>query len=144
MADDRKKYPNSGALFQRQVTGKRPNWSGHIELDGKLLRELVAVYKDTGEAKLDVSGWDREGRNGDWISLSVQRYGAWKERDNRSTSRSRDDRDGRDDRDDRDRDDRGSRSRNRNDEDEDRRASSRGQREDRRREERDLDDDIPF
>jgi hypothetical protein len=141
MADDRK-YPNSGALFSQRAQGKRPTWSGNIALDGKLLRELVDNWKANGEAKLSVSGWDREGRNGAWISLSVERYGAWKER---APARGRDDR-GRDDRDDRDRDDRGrddrdrgsSRSRN----DDDRRSAPRGREE--RRDDRDLDDEIPF
>ena len=134
---DRQKFPNSGAIFANRAEGKRPTWTGNIELDGSLLKELVAAFKAGGDAKLAVSGWDREGQRGPWISLRVERFGAWKEKKGSGDyNRNRDDRGGRDDRD----RDRGT-TRSRND-DEDRRPAPR-ERAERTRDERSFNDD-PF
>jgi hypothetical protein len=134
MADGRK-YPNSGAIFSQAARGRGPTWTGKVELDGALLKELVDSWKTNGEAVVSISGWDREGQRGPWISIKVERFGAWRERAP-SNNRNRDDR-----RDDRDRDDRDRRTARSRDDDDDRRAPPRRRTE---RKDDDLDDDIPW
>lgn len=58
MMGDFKQKPNSGSLFKnkKKETDKHPDYTGEINVDGKLLR---------------LSAWIKDGKNGKWMSLSV-------------------------------------------------------------------------
>lgn len=69
------KFPNSGALFysQNRVHPKSPDMSGNIVIDKSLLTQLMEESPDDS-VKINLSAWNKEGRNGPFLSLSVNVY----------------------------------------------------------------------
>lgn len=63
-----KKYPNSGILNEnhRKTSEKSPDWYGRIEISGDVLEALKQGKP------IRLSGWNRSGQYGDFISLSAQ------------------------------------------------------------------------
>lgn len=50
--------PNSGALFRnKKSSDKQPDWKGDVDLNG-------VTY--------ELAGWEKEGRNGTFLSLKIQ------------------------------------------------------------------------
>jgi hypothetical protein len=69
------KFPNSGALFhaQNRIHPKSPDMSGDINIDKTLLTQLMAESVDD-TVKIKLSAWNKDGRNGPFLSLSVNSY----------------------------------------------------------------------
>lgn len=69
------KFPNSGALFhaQNRIHPKSPDMSGDIVIDKALLNQLMAESPDD-TVKVKLSAWNKDGRNGPFLSLSVNVY----------------------------------------------------------------------
>jgi hypothetical protein len=69
------KFPNSGALFhsQNRIHPKSPDMSGDINIDKTLLNQLMAESEDD-TVKIKLSAWNKDGRNGPFLSLSVNVY----------------------------------------------------------------------
>jgi hypothetical protein len=68
-------YPNSGALFtnDRRTTDKAPSHQGDISFEVALLKQLIAE-SDGEDVKIKISGWEKEGRNGTFISLKYNDF----------------------------------------------------------------------
>lgn len=59
---------NHGVLFRHDAKApgsKQPDWKGKLNVAGK---------------EYEVAGWVREGARGEFISLSIQLAGAWRDR----------------------------------------------------------------
>lgn len=67
------KYEDSGALNHQtdKRTEKSPDFWGSLELSEATLRGLVEKAKAKGAIKIKLSGWNRSGQRGDFISLSA-------------------------------------------------------------------------
>ena len=68
-------YPNSGALFPARDKRhpKAPDFSGDIVMEVSLLKQLIAESDGDG-VKIKISGWNREGRSGQFISLKYNDF----------------------------------------------------------------------
>lgn len=65
---------NTGALFYKDVEegSKRPNFSGKVELDKTLVKELIDALAKGNKAELNIAGWSRTSSKGNnFISLRV-------------------------------------------------------------------------
>lgn len=67
-------YSNSGALFPNKWKkhDKAPDFKGDITLERSLIKQLLNDSED--DVKIRLSGWNREGRNGSFVSLAYDSY----------------------------------------------------------------------
>ena len=67
-------YTNTGALFPNQYKKDRqPDMKGDITLERSLLKQLLSET-DEDNIKIRLSAWKREGRSGEFLSLSYDAY----------------------------------------------------------------------
>ena len=68
-------YTNTGALFTNSYkkSDKQPDFKGNITLERSLLKQLLSESNDEN-IKIALSGWNRQGRNGDFVSLAYDAY----------------------------------------------------------------------
>lgn len=68
-------YTNTGALFPNSYkkSEKQPDFKGNITLERSLLKQLLSESNDEN-VKINLSGWNRQGRNGDFVSLAYDAY----------------------------------------------------------------------
>jgi hypothetical protein len=68
-------YTNTGALFTNSYkkSEKQPDFKGNITLERSLLKQLLSESNDEN-IKINLSGWNRQGRNGDFVSLAYDAY----------------------------------------------------------------------
>lgn len=68
-------YTNTGALFPNSYkkSEKQPDFKGNITLERSLLKQLLSDSNDEN-VKINLSGWNRQGRNGDFVSLAYDAY----------------------------------------------------------------------
>lgn len=68
-------YPNSGALFREEEkrSDKAPDWKGYVELDKDMLKVLIEFAKTGKPIKLELGGWIKEGRKGEFVSLKASK-----------------------------------------------------------------------
>jgi len=68
-------YPNSGAPFPARDKRhpKAPDSSGDIVMEVALLQQLIAESDGDG-VKIKLSGWTREGRSGQFISMKYNDF----------------------------------------------------------------------
>jgi len=68
-------YPNSGALFVNQYkkSDKAPDHKGTITLERSLLKKLLDLSSEDG-IPIKLSGWNRQGKNGVFISLKYDDF----------------------------------------------------------------------
>lgn len=74
MADT--KLKGGGALFKntRKERDNQPDYTGSFALSKDLLKVFIEAFrKDPGltELKIELAGWKKSGRSGDFISVSV-------------------------------------------------------------------------
>tara|TARA_R100000458_G_C8270427_1_gene245184 strand:+ start:2144 stop:2440 length:297 start_codon:yes stop_codon:yes gene_type:complete len=64
MADNR--VQSDGAIYINNFKDKdtKPDWTGKVELSKDLLKELVSIVKEGGNAELRVALWNRTSKNG--------------------------------------------------------------------------------
>ena len=66
-------YPNSGRLSPNQYKkDKQPDYKGSITLERALIKQLLEEQDD--EITIKLSGWNRSGQYGDFISLAYDSY----------------------------------------------------------------------
>lgn len=67
-------YPNSGRLSANKYKQheKQPDLKGSITLERALLKQLMAESED--EVTIRLSGWNRSGQYGEFISLMYDSY----------------------------------------------------------------------
>lgn len=70
-------YPNSGILFiqdpAKKTNPKSPDYEGNVELDAKMLADLVAMHNAQKPIKLDLAGWRKKSAKGNtFISLTAK------------------------------------------------------------------------
>ena len=66
-------YPNSGRLSLNQYKkDKQPDYKGSITLERSLIKQLLEEQDD--EITIKLSGWNRSGQYGDFISLAYDSY----------------------------------------------------------------------
>lgn len=66
-------YPNSGRLSLNQYKkDKQPDYKGSITLERALIKQLLEEQDD--EITIKLSGWNRSGQYGDFISLAYDSY----------------------------------------------------------------------
>ena len=68
-------YPNSGALFPNswKKNEKQPDHKGTITLERSLLKKLLDLTTED-EIPIKLSGWDRRGNKGMFISLKYDDF----------------------------------------------------------------------
>jgi hypothetical protein len=68
-------YTNTGALFTNSYkkSDKQPDFKGNITLERSLIKQLLSDSDDEN-IKINLSGWNRQGRNGDFVSLAYDAY----------------------------------------------------------------------
>lgn len=67
-------YTNTGALFPNQhKKDKQPDMKGDITLERSLLKQLLSET-DEDNIKIKLSAWNRQGRNGEFLSLAYDAY----------------------------------------------------------------------
>jgi len=68
-------YTNTGALFTNSYkkSDKQPDFKGNITLERSLIKQLLRDSDDEN-IKINLSGWNRQGRNGDFVSLAYDAY----------------------------------------------------------------------
>jgi hypothetical protein len=69
-------YPPGGALFPngKKTASRQPDYRGNIEFDRELLQIIQEQLVDgVSKVKLDLAGWRRQGRNGEFISLKASK-----------------------------------------------------------------------
>ncbi len=62
-----------GILFvnKKKANPKAPDYTGNLEISAEFL-EVIRASMVNGMAKMDLSGWRREGAQGTFLSLSVR------------------------------------------------------------------------
>lgn len=67
-------YPNSGRLSPNKYkqSEKQPDMKGSITFERSLLKQLLDEQGD--EVMIRISGWNRSGQYGDFISLAYDSY----------------------------------------------------------------------
>ena len=66
-------YSNSGRLSPNQYKkDKQPDYKGSITLERALIKQLLEEQDD--EITIKLSGWNRSGQYGDFISLAYDSY----------------------------------------------------------------------
>lgn len=67
-------YPNTGRLSPNQYkkSDKQPDHKGSITLERSLVKQLLEESDD--EVTIKISGWNRSGQYGDFISLAYDSY----------------------------------------------------------------------
>jgi len=67
-------YPNTGRLSPNQYkkNDKQPDHKGSITLERSLIKQLLEESED--EVTIKISGWNRSGQYGDFISLAYDSY----------------------------------------------------------------------
>jgi hypothetical protein len=70
------KYPNSGALSPNEYkkSQSQPDFKGKINMEISLLRQLVSESEDGQTVDIRISGWNRSGARGDFVSLAYDSY----------------------------------------------------------------------
>lgn len=68
-------FQNGGALFHRQKKSpKAADYGGDFTLEGEVLDYVLRCVERNEQVKLDISGWQRQGRNNtNFISLSIEK-----------------------------------------------------------------------
>ena len=67
-----KDYPNSGALFQRDKRGpSSPDMGGDFTIDAEVLDYVMKCANAGEQVKLEISTWRKQGRSGDFQSITV-------------------------------------------------------------------------
>lgn len=85
MADN--KYPNSGVLWnnKRKTSQSHPDFTGSLELDADLLRQLIELARENKPIKMDLSGWKKQSQAaGTFLSITAKK--AW-EKDTQAPAR---------------------------------------------------------
>ena len=69
------KYPNSGVLFyaKNRVHQNSPDLNGDISIERSLLRQMLEET-DEDSIKIRLSGWEKQGNYGAFLSLKVNTY----------------------------------------------------------------------
>lgn len=72
-------YPNSGTLGkarQPKINPKSPDYTGSLDVDVSLLKEMIAEAQDAGgdSVKINMGAWIKEGQNGKFFSIKVSTY----------------------------------------------------------------------
>lgn len=67
-------YPNTGKISPNQYkkNDKQPDHKGSITLERSLVKQLLEESED--EVVIKISGWNRSGQYGDFISLVYDSY----------------------------------------------------------------------
>lgn len=72
-------YPNSGMLGkakQPKVNPKSPDYTGHIDIDISILKEMIeeAKAEQADSVKIKLGAWIKEGQYGKFFSIKVSTY----------------------------------------------------------------------
>jgi hypothetical protein len=69
------KYPNTGALFyaRNKVNPKSPDLSGDMSFTREMLKKALNET-DEDDIVIKLSGWTKQGTNGDYFSMKVNDY----------------------------------------------------------------------
>ena len=72
-------YPNSGMLGkakQPKVNPKSPDYTGHIDIDISILKEMIeeAKAEQADSVKIKLGAWIKEGQYGKFFSIKVNNY----------------------------------------------------------------------
>ena len=72
-------YPNSGMLGkakQPKVNPKSPDYTGHIDIDISLLKEMIeeAKAEQADSVKIKLGAWIKEGQYGKFFSIKISTY----------------------------------------------------------------------
>jgi len=67
-------YPNTGKISPNQYkkNDKQPDHKGSITLERALVKQLLEESED--EVTIKISGWNRSGQYGDFISLAYDSF----------------------------------------------------------------------
>jgi hypothetical protein len=73
------KYPNSGMLGkakQPKINPNSPDYTGSLDIDVSLLKEMIREVQDTGgeSVKINLGAWIKEGQFGKFFSIKVSTY----------------------------------------------------------------------
>jgi len=73
------KYPNSGMLGkakQPKINPNSPDYTGSLDIDVSLLKEMIREVQDAGEesVKINLGAWIKEGQYGKFFSIKVSTY----------------------------------------------------------------------
>jgi len=73
------KYPNSGMLGkakQPKINPNSPDYTGSLDIDASLLKEMIREAQDVGEdsVKINLGAWIKEGQYGKFFSIKVSTY----------------------------------------------------------------------
>jgi hypothetical protein len=72
-------YPNSGMLGkakQPKINPKSPDYTGSLDVDISLLKEMIAEAQDAGNDSVNIKmgAWIKEGQYGKFFSIKVSTY----------------------------------------------------------------------
>jgi hypothetical protein len=73
------KYPNAGMLGkakQPKINPNSPDYTGSLDIDVSLLKEMIREAQDAGEesVKINLGAWIKEGQYGKFFSIKVSTY----------------------------------------------------------------------
>lgn len=66
----------NGALFKndRKQRSNQPDFTGTITLNKELLEDFLRRMDDKGEYKARIASWEKDGRNGKFLSLMLEAH----------------------------------------------------------------------
>ena len=72
-------YPNSGMLGkakQPKINPKSPDYTGSLDIDVSLLKEMISEAQDAGNDSVHIKlgAWIKEGQYGKFFSIKVSTY----------------------------------------------------------------------
>ena len=67
-------YSNTGVLWTNNYKkhDKAPDFKGDLTLERSLVKQLLSESED--DVKIRISGWNRDGKNGPFISLAYDSF----------------------------------------------------------------------
>ena len=67
-------YSNTGVLWTNNYkkNDRQPDFKGDLTLERSLVKQLLSESED--DVKIRISGWNRDGKNGPFISLAYDSF----------------------------------------------------------------------